>query len=516
MKHPYIAHPFLFAVFPSLFLFSHNVREVTCIETVLPTAASVTLAGIVFLGCRIAFRNRLKAGVLASAYLLAFFSDGHLARTVRWALSRPHLSHCYLFSFWALVLGTTTYWVVRTTRRLHNTTRILNATALVLVLTSAAHITAHKVGACLAWRAPSAAGCVEIDVSRLPREEPLRDIYYFIIERYPSESVLRDAYRFDNSRFIDHLTSRGFYVASESTSNYLVTAQSLASSLNMEYINSLAEQVPENFNDLIPLYWMLRDYKVWRSLRSVGYEFVHFGDAWYPTSRNQHADRNFNYYRVPELVIQLYERTALYPIGFRLRWGFEHAQMAKWRSVQSQFTNIAKIPRSGRPMFVFAHLLVTHPPYVFDRHGHYRYTQDTTWTAESQAHLDAIVYANAKLTGLIDRILSRSRVKPIIVLQSDEGPFPENSYCDRGQVFNWTKASAEDLRHKMSILNAYYLPGVDTNVLYPSITPVNSFRLILNLYFKTRLELLPDRNYVFPDASHVYELCDVTETIGHH
>lgn len=33
---------------------------------------------------------------------------------------------------------------------------------------------------------------------------------------------------------------------------------------------------------------------------------------------------------------------------------------------------------------------------------------------------------------------------------------------------------------------------VDKSILYPSITPVNSFRLIFNLYFNTQYELLPD------------------------
>jgi hypothetical protein len=43
----------------------------------------------------------------------------------------------------------------------------------------------------------------------------------------------------------------------------------------------------------------------------------------------------------------------------------------------------------------------------------------------------------------------------------------------------------------MSNLSAYFLPGVDATV-YPTITPVNTFRVIFNEYFGQNLELLDD------------------------
>jgi hypothetical protein len=43
------------------------------------------------------------------------------------------------------------------------------------------------------------------------------------------------------------------------------------------------------------------------------------------------------------------------------------------------------------------------------------------------------------------------------------------------------------------ILNAYYLPREDARaMLYPRISPVNSFRVVLNAFFGKDLELLPD------------------------
>jgi hypothetical protein len=47
------------------------------------------------------------------------------------------------------------------------------------------------------------------------------------------------------------------------------------------------------------------------------------------------------------------------------------------------------------------------------------------------------------------------------------------------------------------VLNAYYMPGY-TGQLYPSISPVNSFRIVFNAYFGTDLPLLKDTSYFSP------------------
>ena len=64
----------------------------------------------------------------------------------------------------------------------------------------------------------------------------------------------------------------------------------------------------------------------------------------------------------------------------------------------------------------------------------------------------------------------------------------------------------------MSIFNAYYLPDQNTGLIYDSVTPVNSFRLILNTYFNTSYELLEDKSY-FAYYEYLYNFTDVTEIL---
>lgn len=67
-------------------------------------------------------------------------------------------------------------------------------------------------------------------------------------------------------------------------------------------------------------------------------------------------------------------------------------------------------------------------------------------------------------------------------------------------------------KEAFSILNSYYLPGCDYSQLYDSITPVNTFRMVLNHYFGTDYEILEDRSY-FSGQQH-YNFIDVTEEVN--
>jgi len=56
----------------------------------------------------------------------------------------------------------------------------------------------------------------------------------------------------------------------------------------------------------------------------------------------------------------------------------------------------------------------------------------------------------------------------------------------------------------MCILNAYHVPKAAATDLYPTMTPVNTFRLIFNTYFSAGLKMLPDTSYAFEDDQHIY------------
>jgi hypothetical protein len=146
----------------------------------------------------------------------------------------------------------------------------------------------------------------------LVNQATLPDIYYIIFDGYAGESSLEEFYDYDNHEFINFLTEKGFYVASKSRCNYPWSYLSLASSLNMEYINYLSEDAGLESDDRTLPYRMITENKVWKFLHSKGYKFVHLNSSgWGPTDRNRNADISIQVNRFNEFNILLIQTTML-------------------------------------------------------------------------------------------------------------------------------------------------------------------------------------------------------------
>ena len=114
---------------------------------------------------------------------------------------------------------------------------------------------------------------------------------------------------------------------------------------------------------------------------------------------------------------------------------------------------------------------------------------------------------------IVSEILINSKVPPIIILQADHGPASTFSKDMFWQGAGWKNVPTGNmLKERFGILNAYYLPAVGSDLLYESITPVNTFRLIFDFYFNTNCGLLDDQSY-FSNYDRPYEFTNVTDKL---
>lgn len=322
------------------------------------------------------------------------------------------------------------------------------------------------------------------------------DIYYIILDGYGRKDVLQESYGFDNTEFLDGLRQRGFYVADKSTTNYIATVYSLSSSLNMRYHESISP-----VGGYKPLAAMVRAHEVGQCLADRGYKLIHFNTHFMPTACSDIAH------------ISLGESTNWLPAGTRMltlsmihhsvfrfiNGGDFGMYAAQHRRALSQ---LAEVPTLPGPKFTFCHLVTPHPPFVFNREGQTNWQIDQT---NRDAYVDQVIYLNREVTRIIDSILAKSRVAPIIIVQSDHGPgfFRAKSGSDR---------NADEVTERVPILNAYLVPDSMRESLYPTITPVNTFRLLLAQCFEFDRPLLPDRNFVIHRLNPL-KVSDVTEKV---
>ena len=267
-----VVHPLLFAVFFVLALYSANMAEVSPSEIVLPLLAAIGFALLVLLLALLLIGlirklqkpqkssqpyqvwDRKKAAIITSIFVVLFFAFGHIIA----AITGDRVTLGFLLPLVCLaIFFTVAYFVVTTHRDLGKLTIALNMVAITLVIIPTISIVVNETNS--TGKYSTVTGGIDINSVDLMKPETLHDIYYIILDRYASVSTLKEVYDFDNSEFLNYLSSIGFYVANESRANYTKTRSSLASSLNMEYINYLSDQYGEEYQDLGPIYEIMED-----------------------------------------------------------------------------------------------------------------------------------------------------------------------------------------------------------------------------------------------------------------
>ena len=503
-KNKIIVFPYLFGIFPILFLYANNIGQAKITDTLVPAIIVFSFIFLSLLFFSYIFKDNIKAAIAVSVLILIVFSYGHFLNLIlKFILMRER----YIIITFVILFIIAFFVIYRSHGKyLNDINKILYFIAISLVLVSLVNILVFKL-----QTKSINADFNNTNTTMLPkREHAFPDIYYIILDRYSRLDTLLEIYNFDNSSFINYLSEKGFYVASKSTANYLKTAQSLASSLNMGYINHLSEIMGEESDDWHPVNNILENNKVVSYLKSNGYKYIHSGSWWRATSHSRHADIEINL-GLSEYSIVLLESTILSPFFGILK--IFNSRYEGWKRINYKFNKLSEIPEIKEPTFTFVHFLIPHPPYIFKKDGTFLTEKESQNREDRELYIEQLIYTNKKMRELIENILSNSMITPIIIIQSDEGPYPDEYQNDR-KNFNWQTAPKEQLEQKMTILNAYFFPNIDINVLYQSITPVNTFRVLFNHYFDTEYKLLEDRNYVFLDEKHIYKFIEVTDILG--
>jgi hypothetical protein len=495
-----------------LFFNAYNLGRLPLAESSLylsPLPAVILLLQLAILRSR----QSRKIAVVLTMFIVYFFSYGQVFDVAMdWGLLPFAVRQGILLTVWTLAFVLGVRAVIRTRSDLANLTRILNLVGAVLTVMPVGQIAWHGLNGGIVWNWSRPTENPVPVTGREGNPGPRPDIYYIILDRYGNEETLRQSYDHDNRGFLEFLRQKGFYVAGESHSNYLRTPTSLACSLSFEYLDHFTQDPGRQSADILAAYSRLQDYRVWRFLKARGYKFIHLGTRWEPTRRNPYADVNVNYWTPPQVIWALSQQTLLRPLGLALGIAPLDQRTLEHRRIPYQFARLAEIAADPAPTFTFAHFLIPHQPYNFEPDGSFVPEDVMRRRTRKENYRNQVLYVNGKVRETIERLLAASPTPPVILLQGDEGPIPIR-YPREGHDYNWREATAEDFREKTGILNAYYLPGVSQEGLYPSISPVNSFRLIFNLYFRTDFPLLPDEYYAPTHDDRPYDFYSITDQI---
>jgi hypothetical protein len=344
------------------------------------------------------------------------------------------------------------------------------------------------------------------------------DIYYVVLDGYGREDILREMYAVNNGPFLDQLREMGFFIADEAHSNYMQTVLSLSSSLNLQYLDEQIQIWGQDSADRRLPTEMIRHSLVRGFLEARGYRTVDVESGYYPTEI-QDADERVGLMR-PHGINAYEQFWVLYSPLVELipkdefgypTWGYE---MHRERIIQG-LESLAQVSAEDGPKFVFAHVIAAHPPFVLQADGtpvpEARPYQLVDGGQSYESHeefisgyVGQVSYINRLLLEIVPTILRNSKRPPVIILQGDHGP---------GSKLDWYSAAGTCLWERTSNFNAYYLPEAYRAGLYPSITPVNSFRYVFREIFGADYPPLEDVTY-YSTWAQPYRLENVEDRIN--
>jgi hypothetical protein len=514
-------HPLLFVVYPILFVYATDYGVAPAMRTVL-LALVVCGSGAAALSWAAGrlMQDPAKGAIVASVFAVMFFSYGHVRNWLADPLDEFAVlgigvgPEKVLAFFWSVVWLALWQWLRRASpAAVAAATRGCWRAGLVLVVLGVATVaTAARAASqdALAVRpaaSASPAGNGSGAVSRLP------DIYYIILDDYARADVLKEVYGYDNGAFMSWLRSTGFYIADASRANYVQTLLSLASSLNSAYLDP-AELTGGDLSDRRwrvaltgatarfltpasqPLVHLVQYNRAARILREHGYRFVAVTSG-YGGVQLPNADVAIHLGAFSDFDQSVMDTTPLVELT-RLDDRLELHR----RRVLYALDHVSDALAGDGPNFVFAHILSPHPPLIFAVDGtpapmppaarrvllqdSVAGTADADRAVVARAYRDQVQFVTARIQRAIAAIIEHSATPPIIVLQSDHGS---------DMLLDWEHPSASGLAERTAILNAYYVPPAIRAKLYPRVSPVNTFRILLGHYFMGEYDLLPDESY---------------------
>jgi len=515
-KNSKIFHPFLIAFFPVIAIYSVNIGFIQLEEFILPTLLIVGSAFLFFLCLKYILKNGKKAALIVSLSFIIFFSFGHVYNMLNQvSIGDTDLgSNIILLPIFTILFGIGSFFIIKTKAALGNATSIVNAISVVFISVIVIMVGIETFGCDECLIQQTSARQVDffsddkIDFSpyfeshsfSISESDSLPNVYFIILDGYPRNDILEKHLNFDNSKFTNMLEQRGFHVAKNSFANYSFSGLSISSTMNMNYINFLADEIGEDSRDYNPIigkdFGLYADNQVVKNFKLMGYKVARIGTATIYLHEIPLADLS-----PCHKTVHLMDNRLLHAVGNTSMIGYFIERWAEEQQRQITLCDFEELPKiSGyfeEPVFVWSHIMLPHFPLIFGPNGesitpgqslltmnHPEYT-GSGWDIKTQ-FVQQLQFSNKKSMEFIDKILENEK-QSIIIIQSDHGS---------AFGVNLQNPTDDDAFQKLSNLSAIYFPDEKhREMLTDDRTNVNTFRLVFNSYFGSDYEMLEDRTY---------------------
>ena len=475
-------HTFVFAAYPLLIVFGANAGVLPLHWSLLLRALVAVVAGTALL------LVALKPLIPDLAARSSFLSFTFIALSLYAGVGGTSVIPWHAAAYTGISLGVALL-VVRPWKARQHKTELLNVGAVAVLLACGYGISPSFTDR-QEWKA-SADRMIEQAAASQPAAPGAQrpDIYYVILDGFGRPDILKASFDLDLDDFVAALKARGFDVPARSQSNYAQTFLSIASSLNLSYLDAVA--TAEESGDRRVLDYLIQNNALMTLAKRAGYRVLAMGSDYSATELLASADycycEQYGLHEVEATAINVTPLRAL-PLA---RWTYGGHR----RKIEASLRHLREVSGESGPKLVFAHLLSPHPPFVFRSDGSspdndsrlYSFLDGSQYPGPAEQYVAGYrgqaQFVAQQVLGAIDVILSRPGPKPVIVIHGDHGP---------GSTWDWDDLRGDKGRARMGIFSAYHFPSDGPAPLPEDITPVNGVRLLANRYLGTSLPVVPN------------------------
>ena len=472
----------LYLVFLSIFFVFHGYTEnynyIPAPDAAMLLAvylgASLLLAGLFWLF----YKNTSKAALPAFVCMFFFFFFGSIYDSVNsWRPNSFLGKYTVLLGSFLIVLMAAIIFLTRWKKSLQKFNYVLNVFFVFLLLAEVMTLLFKVATFEPAYNSSQTRKIITCDTCSKP------DVYLIVTDAYAGDQQLRETMNYNNADFYSALNARGFHTPA-SNSNYNYTPFSCASMLQMEYLQGL-EKSNTSHRDLLKCNEILNQNEVTGILQQHGYEFFNYSifDMWGRPSivKETVLPSKTKFITAQTLFSRLYTN-AIFNMANRFAFlrdtRLYYTLKSNERALDSTRTVVSR--KTGKPKFIYSHLLMPHYPYYFDEQGNQRKAEEIYDGKELdiEKYLSYMKYTNKVLLALVDDILKKSSQPPIIIMIADHG-FREYPF------------HVEE-KYQFNNFFAIHLPSKNYSGFYDGISNVNVFRTLFNQQFNQQFPQLKD------------------------
>jgi hypothetical protein len=307
-----------------------------------------------------------------------------------------------------------------------------------------------------------------VDQAAIPQR-----IFWIILDEHPSSLILNDAWGYKDTTFRKGLESLGFTVYDSCVSNYNATLFSIAATTYGAMLPVRGPQFINNRQQDI-LGKRISESPVMTLFKAQGYE----------THDLSLFDAGFKHYFMHYGVITNSSIVGMLLSKFDSQYYMPQVLYNR-QIVDSLNTLLNYCPDSNYKIFVYAHILMPHGPYLPLEINTIQTKRHLFAIVDDQAFLSYVRYTDSTILHVLhmglDSLTPEHRSKTLVILQADHGP----RYIQNG---------GKDLRMNTSfgILNVVLWPAKSKAGFYNGMSSVNTFRILFRDLWGINIGTLKD------------------------